>query len=109
MYDVVDDSIAELIKIDPTDDVLYVSDDLKLTDGVGRSTFLADFLRMQFAAPTSCRSQLVGAEEFVFSRRLEENRGLAPSWERTLFFSHILVSPVQQYAAEQKVSCRNQG
>ena len=68
LYDVVADSIAELIKIDQTDDVLYVSDDLKLTDGVGRSTFLADFLRMQFAAPTSCRSQLVGAQRPTLHR-----------------------------------------
>ena len=59
--------------------VLYVSDNLRLTDGASRSFFSADFLRMKFAAPTSCRSQLVGAEEFVFNRRLEKNERLARS------------------------------
>ena len=70
--------------------VLYVSYDLRLMDGASRSIFLADFLRMKFAARTSCRSQLVRAEEFVFSRRLEKFERLAPSRESTLFLSHIL-------------------
>ena len=74
-------------------DLLCVSHNLRLLDGASRSIFLADFLRMKFAAPTSCRSQLVGAEEFVFSRRLEEIERLAPSRESTLFLSHILGPP----------------
>ena len=60
-------------------DLLYVSHDLRLLDGARRSIVLANFLRMKFAARTSCRSQLVRAEEFEFNGRLEENRGLAPS------------------------------
>eukprot|EP01043_Picozoa_sp_COSAG02_P021591 COSAG02_NODE_1100_length_14582_cov_130.690672_11_plen_104_part_00 len=82
--------------------ILCVSHKLRLTDGASRSIFLADFLRMKFAAPTSCRSQLVGAEEFVFSRRLEKIERLAPSRESTLFLTHIPVSPVQQYGSRAK-------
>jgi hypothetical protein len=48
------------------------------------------------------RSQLVGAANFVFSRRLEKLGRLAPSRESTLFLSHILGSPVQQYGRKRK-------
>ena len=83
--------------------LLYVSHKLRrLLDGAPRPIFLADFLRTKFAARTSCRSQLVRAEEFVFSGRLRENQGLAPSRESTLFFSQIPGSLVLQYGRRRK-------
>ena len=72
--------------------LVYRKTTVRLMDGARRPIFLADFLRMKFAARTSCRSQLVRAEEFVFSRRLEKIERLAPSRESTLFLSHILAA-----------------
>eukprot|EP01043_Picozoa_sp_COSAG02_P011242 COSAG02_NODE_411_length_22864_cov_6.757523_3_plen_166_part_00 len=53
--------------------ILYVSHNLRLLDGASRSIFLVGFQNMKFVAPTSCRCQLVGGANFVFSRRVEKN------------------------------------
>ena len=65
--------------------LLYVSHKLRLLDGARRPIFLMNVLHMKIAARTSCRSQLVRAAIFVFSRRIEKSGRLAPSRESTLF------------------------
>ena len=63
----------------PAFSVLYFPYNLRLSDGAPRWKCLNDRSAGGPAAPTSWRSQLVGAEEFVRSRRLRENQRLAPS------------------------------
>ena len=82
--------------------ILYVSYDLRLTNGACPRFFLESFQITNSSARTSCRSQLVRAEEFVFSKRLEKIERLAPSRESTLFFSQIPRSIVLQYGRRRK-------